>query len=570
MFIRLYKNKSSLSSSFARNIFITLFAFITSAYSQNNPTNNFSKITIYETSAETAGKHKFILDARQRIYNNISKVDGKDTPFFLGASITYGLSQKTDFQLGAQVFDSSYLTDLDGRINNGNYEFTVGLKHNFFTDISRQHKVSAGFWLSGYQRGATFFSLPQTIVDGTGIIPKISVHYSWLKKHLSFSVAPTLVLYKKNSASFLPSNPYNFKAFGPLFGLSSAVNFNIHKKLGLWFNVFQPIQGSNSLNFNPHEPKKSLRYDLGLQYRINSQVSTDIFLSNGLGNVGALSPLAESRINGLGLGLTVYPDFQKNQLNQAPFFKTHLFSVTSSIASNSSYLMIDQQFVQDLSIFTYINYVFGQTDESEQGVGGKLTLFKLTDRRRRALQISLMPTMARGNNLLENFRQGNRELFMLSPVKKTIPFILSGDNDNPGDLKTLWIISSAMPIDINLLNRSHIQIAPAAAYVQRRGLVFYGLQNALDYFFIENTAIFFSNTIDFSNSENAFVGSSLKKKLPMEFGIKRNFMFSNHTPLQKLSASVFIGNTLGPTTWNRFRVNAENRFSFGLRLKANF
>ncbi|HMQ09894.1 MAG TPA: hypothetical protein PKC21_03735 [Oligoflexia bacterium] len=571
MFVQMYKNKPIFGLQIAINLIFILFSNMP-VYGNNIPSINFSLAPIYETSAQVLGKNMLALDARQRIYNDISKVDGKDTPFFLGASIIYGLGHKTDLQLGAQVFDSSYLTDLNGRINNGNYEFTLGLKHNFFTDQSQRHMISAGFWLSGYQRGATFFSPPQPEIDGSGIIPKISAQYSWVKKKLSFSIAPTAVLYKKNSASFLPSNPYDFEAFGPLLGFGSAVSYNFHKKLGLWSSVFQAVYGSNSLNFSPHEPKKTLRYDIGLQYRVNPYISTDLFLSNGLGNIGALSPLAESRVNGLGLAMTVYPNFKKADSSQSRYSSSihHPFTVSSSIASNSQHLSFEYEFVPDLTAFIYINYVFGQTDESEQGIGGKLTLLEVVNAQQKAFRISLMPTMARGNNLLENFRQENRDLFIQSPVKKRIPFILSGDHEGPGDLKTLWIISSALPIDISLLNRTHVQIAPAVGYVQRRGLVFYGLQNALDYFFIKNTAIYLQNTINFSNNENTFVGSSLKKKLPMEFGVKRNFVLSNNAILQKLNASVFIGNTLGPTTWNRFRVNADNKFSFGLRLKANF
>lgn len=567
--VRFYKNMPIFMPHLGHSFVFLLFSTMV-VLGQNESKTQFSIGSIYETSAQVLGKNRIALDARQRIYNDISKVDGKDTPFFLGASIIYGLSHKTDLQLGAQVFDSSYLTDLDGRINNGNYEFTLGLKHNFFTDPTHQHKISAGFWLSGYQRGATFFQAPQPVVDGTGIIPKISTQYTWIRQSLSFSIAPSAVFYKKNSASFLPSNPFAFKAFGPLLGVSSAASYDFHKNFGLWANVFQPFYGSNSLNFSPHQPKKTLRYDLGLQYRINPHISTDLFLSNGLGNIGALSPLAESRISGIGLGMTVYPDFQKTPPNQASYFKTHPFSITYSIASNSSYLLIDHQLVPDLTVFTYINYVFGQTDESEQGIGGTLNLIELATTKQKTFTLSLNASMARGNNLLENFRQSNRDLFIQSPVKKRVPFILSGDHEGPGDLKTLWIISSALPIDINLINRANIQIAPSIGYLQRRGLVFYGLQNALDYFFIENTAIYLHNTIDFSKNENTFVDHSLKKKLPMELGIKRNFVFSNNKALEMLSASLFIGNTLGPTTWNRFRVNADNRFSFGLRLTTNF
>lgn len=549
-------------------------------------------------TAETLSAGDVVLNFRQRFYTNTtSVVAGSGTPFFAGPGVRVGITNNLEVAAAFQVFDSSFLDSLGGRIDNPNYDLAVQAKYKIWQNEAKTQTLSGVVAVSGgISRGATFNRngvISQ--VNGSGLVPSFQLPFTFLVgDRASFTVAPTLALFQKDSALLVPRVPDLGGTFGTTFGLAGAASYQLSSRLIAWGDIFVPFTGNNSLNFKTGQPAKTVVVNAGLRYLVNPRLGLDVFATNSLGDLGPISLTADRTNFAIGAGITVMPDLLfgnrrypnnfEGQYNQkdSPLTTDGLSffdggtvpagKVLVQFQGGSAGIMTAVRYgvVKDLEFGAYLDYVFGKVDESEQGVSAKVRL--LNQAEGAPFTLSAAATIGRGNNLLENFRTNNGAAFTSSGFDKSFPFIFSGDN--AANLFTLFIGTVSLPIQYQFKEGTAIWVTPSASFIQRGGLSLAGVNVGGSYQIVKDVSLLGEVGVNLAGDGNAFVNNRLVDRIPWNFAVRwqpsklLGIDFSD--ALARPSFELFVTNRVGASTFHELRVREGNNPAVGVGVSIPF
>ena len=184
-------------------------------------------------------------------------------------------------------------------------------------------------------------------------------------------------------------------------GLAGGASYRINPRLSLWGDAFIPFTGNNTIDRDSGLPDRAIAFNAGLRYVVNPRLATDIFISNTLGNTGALSVITDQEFPSLGLGITFIPGITNANRRYPTSFKSTLQpppatpagfafldggtirsgQLLTTIQGGSQGLLTAIQYglLDDLEIGIFLDNISGTVDESELGLSGKIRLLHQAD-----------------------------------------------------------------------------------------------------------------------------------------------------------------------------------------------
>ena len=399
-----------------------------------------------------------------------------------------------------------------------------------------------------------------------------------------FTLSPKIAFLPEDNALYLTKLPLpNSGSFGTTFGLAGGVSYQLNSRLILWGDAFFPLTGNNTINRDTGLPSRTIAYNAGLRYIINPRLSTDLFVSNTLGNTGPLSMVADREYTAIGFGVTVLPGITSANRRYPKHFRPTQQPPPTTYAGFSSLdggtvpqnqLLLTLQgggqgilsgirygLLDDLEIGAFLDYVPGTIDESLLGLSGKIRYLHQADGD--PFTFSLAGTIARANNPFVNFTENNRNKFQQLGLQKA-GFALSNEKDEQGEL---FVVTISTPMHYQFSGGSATWLTPILGFVQRRGLEIAGFNVGGSVPLSKNLQAIAEIGLDLAGKGNGFIGDQRQTIIPWTVGLRWHpGLFSG------LQLEAYLTNRLGSSSFDTLRVKADNEttIGFGLLLPIQF
>lgn len=523
-----------------------------------------------------------------------------ETSINTNAAISWGVTDNLELTLDYQKVDSGSGL-VQGRFNadrNGGdarfEDFTLEAKQRLWQNEDESQALSAVASLSYGNRGFKFFEDDGTIISQgsvESVIPTFQVPFTLSTGNWQFSIIPSLAFFRDDSAGYLFRLPNSQESFGTNFGFAGAISYKIDPRLTLWGDAFMPVVGNNSVDRTSGEPSQAIAFNLGLRYLLNPRLAFDLFASNTIGDTGALALTAEADDIGFGVGVTFMPDFinANSQIQdsfdekklEAPqidggfgFFdggtlaaNRFLFQIqggNSNIASSLRYGMLD-----DLEIGLFVDYVFGDVDESEQGLSGKIRF--LSQAAGNPLTVSIAASLSQTNEPFLNFFNNELNSFNQSGLEKNAPFVFKKDDQNLG---RLFIVTVSFPIHYQFDSGVALWVTPILGYVQRIGTEIAGFDFGASFPLTQDLDVIGEIGYNFAGNGNAFIGNTLDDAIPWSVGLRWDLAnilgWEEGTDKSSPQLEFYLTNRVGATTWHQLRVREQDSTAIGVGLSIPF
>ncbi|MCJ8281602.1 MAG: hypothetical protein MJK14_17525, partial [Rivularia sp. ALOHA_DT_140] len=402
-------------------------------------------------------------------------------------------------------------------------------------------------------------------------------------KRWQFTVSPKVAFLPENNALYYNTAPINNPgSFGTVFGLAGGASYQLNPKLILWGDSFFPFTGNNTINRDTGLPTRNIAINAGLRYLVNPRLATDLFVSNTLGNTGALSVITDRDYPALGFNITFLPGITSTNSRYPQHFRP---KVQPSPNTNAGFGFLDggtipnQQLrfnlqtgsqglltgiryglLDDLEIGAFLDSIPGTVDESQLGFSGKLRLLHQADGD--PLTLSVAGTLARPNNVFTNFANNNRNRFNELGLEKD-GFSFSDEKEGE-----LFIITFSTPIHYQLKNKSSVWLTPTLGFVQRSGLEIAGFNLGGSIPINKDLNAIAEVGFDLSGNGNAFIDNNRQTVIPWTVGLRWNpaslLNISDDNTFSNLQLEAYLTNRLGSTPFDSLRVRADNETAIGV------
>ncbi len=508
--------------------------------------------------------------------------------------ISWGVNDKLELTLDAQTVDNS------GPVRQGSFSaqrINEERSTNFFQEFTLQAKKRIWQNENGTQAisGVVAASVgnggrPYRFFNNTGVVAaglekqtvfSLEVPYTFTPNdQWQFTLSPKIAFLPEDNALYLNRLPGTNSGFGTTFGLAGGISYKLSDRLILWGDAFVPFSGNNTINRDTGLPTKTIAYNAGLRYVINPRLATDLFVSNSLGNTGALSLVADREYTAIGFGLTYLPGVTNVNRSypetfgdtQQPPPKTYAgFGLLDGGTISKNQLLLTLQgggqgflpsirygLLDDFEIGAFLDSIPGTVDESQFGFSGKIRLLHQADGN--PFTFSLAGTIARSNNVLTNFVNNNRNRFKQLGLRKG-GFAFS--NEREGEL---FVYTLSAPIHYQFKGGSAAWLTPTLGFVQRNGLEVAGFNFGGSVPLSNNLNAIAEVGVNLKGTGNAFVGNQRESVIPWTVGVRWNpsLLIGNTFPGLELEA--YLTNRLGSSPFNSFRVRADNETTIGVGL----
>ena len=358
-------------------------------------------------------------------------------------------------------------------------------------------------------------------------------------KRWQFTVSPKVAFLPKDNALYFNRAPIsNPGSFGTVLGLAGGVNYQLNPRVMLWGDSFVPFTGNNTINRDTGLPIRNIAFNAGVRYLVNPRLAADLFVSNTLGNTGALSVVTDNNYPALGLGITYLPGITSANRRYPQHFRS---TVQPSPNTNAGFGFLDggtiakdqlrfnvqggsqglltgirYGLLDDLEIGAFLDSIPGTVDESQLGLSGRLRLLHQADGD--PLTLSVAGTVARSNNVLTNFVKNDRNRFDNLGLEKG-GFALS--NENGAEDEEL-IITLSTPMHYQFQNGSAVWLTPTLGWIQRSGLEIAGFNFGGSIPVNKDLNAIAEVGFDLSGKGNAFIGNNRQTVIPWTVGLRRN------------------------------------------------
>jgi hypothetical protein len=440
-----------------------------------------------------------IVDIRNRQFRiPETVVDGLKIQPTLG--IRYGVTDALAFALDAQTVDNS------GPGPQGPFRArrTLGPGEgsgNFLQELTLEaswrvwrNDGYAGLWSADLLASASHARRSHRIGTATGdsivsvgnrseTVPAFALPVSFARAGWSVAAGPLVALLPNDNAMYLERLPGRPDvSFGTAAGIRASGSANVGSPFSLWADAFAPLSGRNTIERSTGLPSRTVAYNAGIRYHRNAALDADLFVSNTLGNTGALSIVADREYRALGTAVSFAPlpgrlwptpdsDADAEWVDRpagasviaTPSAPPHRGVVSLGAGGTGSSASFAYGAVPDLTLGVHLDAVRGIEDESDLGAFGTLRLVRATPQRPYALFAFV--AAARSNNVLVNLLRGSAGAFKELGLRKS-GFNFGQENEAEGEI---YLITLAMPVRRNIGERAVLWAAPVASYAQREG-----------------------------------------------------------------------------------------------------
>ncbi|MBW4563430.1 MAG: hypothetical protein KME32_20245 [Mojavia pulchra JT2-VF2] len=511
---------------------------------------------------------------------------------------SWGVTNNLELTLDAQTVDNSgpirqgsfnaqrVNRDVNTNRNAGTnffQEFTLQAKQRLWQSENATQALSGVFAVSVGNGGRPF-----QFFDNTGIVASgknqqtvfslelpytITPNDSW-----QFTLSPKVGFLPEDNALYLNRLPVpNSGSFGTTFGVAGGVSYKLNSRLILWGDAFVPFTGNNTINRDTGLPSRTIAYNAGLRYIVNPRLSTDLFVSNTLGNTGPLSIVADREYTALGFGVTFLPGITSANRRYPEHFRPTQQPPPTTYAGFSNLdggtvpqnqLLLSLQgggqgilssirygLLDDLEIGAFLDYVPGTIDESLFGFSGKIRFLHQADGD--PFTLSVAGTIARANNPFINFIENNRNRFQELGLQKA-GFAFSNEKYEQGEL---FVVTLSTPIHYQFQGGSAAWLTPILGFVQRRGLEIAGFNIGGSVPLAQNLSAIAEVGLDLADKGNGFIGNQRETIIPWTVGLRWHpGLFSG------LQLEAYATNRLGSSPFDSLRVKADNETTVGVGL----
>ncbi|MGK7875671.1 MAG: hypothetical protein AB4426_20935 [Xenococcaceae cyanobacterium] len=554
-----------------------------------------------QPTAQHLRQGEVVLNLYNRVFFPAGSVEEEGTDIFPNLGFTWGVTNNLQLSFQYQHVDSSFPRrqgNFEAQTRVGDNEGTLEVKQRLWQNSSESQALSGVFSLSvplrdrgsAFRReGFVFDEQRRDVVTALQFPFTASVDKRW---HLT--VSPTVAFFPKESALFLRRLPINDSgSFGTTFGFTGAVSYNISPRLTLWGDAFVPATGNNSINRDTGRPAKAVAFNAGFRYFVNPRIGIDVFATNTLGSRGPLALTADRDFTALGASIVLMPDLiSANRRNpdsfqmqfdgkDTPMTTDGLAFFDGGTVPSGKFLLNVQGgsqgvlsslrygLLKDVEGGIYLDYMSGNVDASEQGFSGKIRV--LNQAEGAPLTASLAATFGLPNQPFINFFENNRNEFKVRGLRKTVPFVLQGDEDSEGQL---FIVTFSLPLTYQFDSGAALWATPIVGYVQRRGTELAGFNVGGSVPVFSNFSIVGEVGANFTEEGNAFIGNTRQNAVPWTFAIRWNpsaFLgFDPETIKNPVKLELYVTNRVGSSTWHQLRVRNQNRTAVGVGVSIPF
>ncbi|AFZ37859.1 hypothetical protein Sta7437_4390 [Stanieria cyanosphaera PCC 7437] len=525
-------------------------------------------------------------------------IDDSDTASNYNTGFSWGISDELELTLQFQHVDSS------SPARQGNFtsertednEAALELKQKLWQNASGTQSLSGVFSASWGTRGFRLTGGGTTTeVNNRNIYTAVHLPFTaTVDRRWQFTVSPTLAFFNEENAEFFQRLPNDDSSFGTVLGLAGAVSYTISPKLTLWGDVFLPLTGNNSISRESGEPDDAIAYNAGLRYFVNPRLALDVYASNTFGSIAPLSLTADRDLMALGTNIVFMPDLfavnrrqpdrfnSQSQVDNTPITTDGLAFFDGGTLSSGQFLFnlqggsqglltsLRYGVLKDFEAGIYLDYISGETDESEQGLSAKIRL--LNQAENQPLTASLATTIGIGNQVLTNFANNDRQDFDRRNLNKEIPLFYPGADDGLQGKEFIFTLS--LPLHYQFQNDAAVWLTPMVGYLQRKGTELIGFNVGGSIPLGKEFSVLGEIGANFAGDGNAFIGNSLQNEIPWNIGVRWQplslFGLESSNDNSNPQLELYLTNRVGFSTWHQLRVRDQNETAIGLGLSLPF
>ncbi|WP_299492983.1 hypothetical protein [Acaryochloris sp. IP29b_bin.137] len=511
--------------------------------------------------------------------------------------VTWGITDSTELDLTLQVVDTGTPDRLGPfgvvrRVNNR--DLTLSVKQRLWDNADGTLAFSGSFSLAVPLTKRTFEFNPGRIEqEDSSLIPALQFPFTaTVSDRWQFTLSPTIAFFPDSNAVFIPRPPLaNPGSFGTTFGLSGAISYQVHPRITLWGDAFVPFTGNNSFNRDSGLPAKSIAYNAGLRYFLNPSLGLDIFASNTFGSKGPLALTADRDLTALGLRVISLPSLLASNRRIADSFNRDQEGQDSpntidGLAFFDGGTVPSQRFLfhlqgggqgiqtalrygvtKDFELSAYLDYIFGEVDESEQGFGVKLRL--LNQDEAAPLTASAAVTVGLTNNIFDNFDNNNRNGLLRRGAQKDFPLIFR--TDSPEGRR--FVVTLSLPLHYKVNDQLAVWFTPIAGFVQREGVELGGFNVGSSVEVVQDLSLVGELGANFLGEGNAFIGNTLADRIPWSVAVRwnpRSIIGGDKSSPNQPNVEFFVTNRVGSSTWHQLRVRDQNEITVGAGISIPF
>ena len=513
--------------------------------------------------------------------------------------INWGVTDDLEISLDIQTVDNAgpgtqglfrgTRINPDGTGPNFFQEFTFQAKQQLWQNETGNLAFSGVVGASVGNGGRPFRFTDQTGVVASGqntqVVPSLELPFTITNNRWQFTFSPKVAFLPEDNALYFNTIPINQPgSFGTTFGLAGGISYRLSPRLLLWGDAFVPFTGNNTIDRATGLPEQTVAFNAGLRYWINPRLAADLFVSNTLGNTGALGIVADQDFPALGLGVTFLPGVTSANRQYPEHFGStqqpppstpagfawldggtlanQQLQLTLQGGEEGLFTGIKYGLLDDLEIGTFVSLVPGTVDESELGVSGKIRFLHQADGD--PFTLSGAVSFARSNNVLLNLVSNNANELAQRGIEKG-GFALS--NEQAGEL---LIITLSTPIHYQFEGGTALWLTPTVGFVQRNGLQVAGFNLGASVSLTSDLAAIAEVGLDLSGKGNVFIGNNRETVIPWSLGLRwypaSLLGISQTSALSDLQLEVYATNRLGSSPFGSLRVRADNDTVIGFGL----
>jgi hypothetical protein len=553
----------------------------------------FSQPTANQLSS---GEVVINLDTRSFFFPDLVRgaVDNSDSAVNFNTGFSWGISDELQLSLQFQHVDSSSPVKQGDFISERteDNEAALELKQRIWQNPSGDRSLSGVVAASWGTRGFMFTQGgSSTEINNRDVFVSFAVPLTVdASDRWQLSLTPTLAFFKDESAVFFHRLPNDQdSSFGTVLGLGGGVSYRINDQLSLVSDVFVPLTGNNSINRDSGEPDQAIAYNAGLRYLTNPQLALDLYATNTFGSFAPLSLTADRDFLGLGANIRFMPDafpgnrqyanLDNSDHHQAESLTTDGIAFFDGGTLPSGKLVLNLQggsqgilttvrygLLQDFEGGIFLDYVSGEVDESEQGIGAKVRL--LNQQENAPITLSAAGTVSLTNEPFLNFVNNDADTFANREIAKTVPIFTPGGDE--GSKGKLLILTASLPIQYEINPNTSVWFTPILGYAQRQGLEIGGFNLGFAIAPTQEVSLTAEIGANLVGEGNSLSNGERADKIPWATGVRWQPLFlfgrkpttDNSDPYLEL----YLTNRVGSSPWHQLRVREDNSLGVGVGL----
>ncbi|MEP7383616.1 MAG: hypothetical protein ABI910_18165 [Gemmatimonadota bacterium] len=318
------------------------------------------------------------------------------------------------------------------------------------------------------------------------VVPTLALEGALLSATAQLRGALVGVFLSSDDALYVRRIPGERASFGPVIGPELQAEHLLTSRATAWGRGFLPMRGNNGITRSTGAPARVFTYDAGIRFAIAPSLALEAFLSNALGNTGALAYVADREYLAIGSGVRVRPGASDGPAPSRrgesvdgrpeaplalaalapPYLDRGSVGFRARWGSQGLFATGEAAIVRPLQVGVYTDLLRGTRDEGEVGALARLALAEWP-----GATFGLVLAASRTNNPLVNLLAERwDELQRLDLPKGGFRF-----GDESLEEGRLYTVTGALTLLGRLSDRTTLSASPLVGYVQRRGVQVAGL-----------------------------------------------------------------------------------------------